>query len=298
MSISDQWGLDDRGFGPAEDENRGDAPHDSQGRHPYSHSLPQFEHHGWLEGSHAGGNAPPPADHSGGLGWGATAWGEAGGFEHVLGGGMAGPQSAGPIDHLAADEPVQTHVANAVNITFDTGPGGTLDVGGNVEAVGNQSTALDAVSSHDSGGLPHNTQVEITDIIFNVASGGTIDVGGNVEALGNQSAALNAGQSHDFNGFLHNTQVETTDIIFNVASGGTIDVGGNVEALGNQFTALNAGQSHDFGGLLHNTQVETTEIIFNVANGGTIDVAGNIEAASAQQSLAEPHVPEHLAHLA
>ncbi len=284
VSISDQWGqLDDRGFSPAEDENRGGAPQDSQGRHPYSHSLPHFEHDGWSEASDAGVSAQMPGDHGGSLGWGPAAWGEAGGFEHVLGGGMAGPQAVGPIHHLAAgdDASGQTHAANTANVTFDTGPGGTLDVGGNVEAIGDQSTAA---SSHDFGGSLHNTQVETTDIIFNVASGGAIDVGGNVEALGNQSTTLNAGQSHGYDGFLHNAQVETTDIIFNVASGGTIDVGGNVEALGNQSTTLNAGQSHGFGGLLHNAQVETTDIIFNVASGGTIDVGGNVEALGNQST--------------
>uniref|UniRef100_UPI003F9565C8 hypothetical protein n=1 Tax=Rhodoblastus sp. TaxID=1962975 RepID=UPI003F9565C8 len=156
MSSAEQRDLlDDRAFRPVNDDYGGGARDDSHARHQHSDFFSHFEHDGGQEGSHGGIYAQAPADHGGGLGWGPAAWGEAGGFEHVLGGGMAAPQAVGPVDHLAAgDGPsVQTHAANTVNITFDTGPGGILDIGGNVEALGNQSTALNAASSHDSAGV-------------------------------------------------------------------------------------------------------------------------------------------------
>ena len=271
----------DRQFGPGRAQE-GDESDDSHWR-----SFSHHERDGGRDGSHEM-HSHTQIDHGGGLDWGPSAWGEAGGYDHVVGGGLSGPLAANP---AAADTglPGQNHVAETTSVLFETTPGGTIDVGGNVEALGSQSTALNASQSHDTGGFLHSMQVETTNIIFDVASGGTIDIGGSVEALGSQTAALNASQSHA-GGFLHNMQVETTNIIFDVASGGSIDIGGNVEALGNQSTALNASQSHDsqshnLVNFLHNMQVETTNIIFDVASGGAIDVGGNVEALG-NQSLA------------
>ena len=77
----------DRGFGTESD--------DSHWRRPHHHSFD--EHHGGRDGSHEFHQH----DHGGGLGWGPAAWGEAGGFEHILGGGLDGSLAIGPIDHLA-----------------------------------------------------------------------------------------------------------------------------------------------------------------------------------------------------
>jgi len=155
------------------------------------------------------------ADHHdhGGLGWGHAAWSEAGGFEHVLGGGHAEPSFAASHD---------TGLSNTTSTLFNTGAGGTIDVGGNVETFGAQTVD----SSHDFGSFAHSAQIETTSIIFNVASGGTLDVGGNVEALSSQSSS---GSSHDFG---HVS--DATSIIFNVASGGAINIGGSVEAAAQQ----------------------------------------------------------------
>jgi hypothetical protein len=84
------------------------------------------------------------------------------------------------------------------NIIFDVASGGAIDVGGNVEALGNQSLA--GASSHTLGFL-QNTQVETTNIIFNVATGGTIDIGGNVEAASTQQSLVDA--HHAAAGFGH-----------------------------------------------------------------------------------------------
>jgi hypothetical protein len=233
MSIAKQ--LDpshDREFSPVRDAHRDGPDHDSHERHQHHHSFSHAEHEGRLESSHAGFHEQHSGDHGGGLGWGPAAWGEAGGFEHVLGGGLAGPLAISPIDHLAASNDPSAHnfLTETTNILFDVSPGGAINIGGNVEAMASQSMALNATQSHDSGGFLHNAQIETTNIIFNVATGGTIDVGGSVEGLSSQFTALNATQSHDNGAFLHNTVVETTNIIFNVANGGVIDVGGNVEA--------------------------------------------------------------------
>lgn len=224
MSIAKQ--LD-----PSHDREYRDGPdHYSHERHQHHHSFSHAEYEGRLESSHAGFHEQHSGDH-GGLGWGPAAWGEAGGFEHVLGGGLAGPLAISLIDHLASnDSSAHNFLTETTNILFDVSPGGTINIGGNVEALAFQSMALNATQSHDSGGFLHNAQIETTNIIFNVATGGTIDVGGSVEGLSSQFTTLNATQSHDGGGFLHNTVVETTNIIFNVANGGVIDVGGNVEA--------------------------------------------------------------------
>jgi hypothetical protein len=217
------------------------SSHDSNGRHPHHHSFHHGDQDRWEEVSHHDIHGQGPAehgqfDHGGGLGWGPAAWGEAGGFEHVLGGGLTGPAGVDPIDHFGGSSGFATlnHVSETVNIIFEVGAGGTIEVGGNVEALANQMTALGAPGSGHGGDLLHNVQFETTNIIFNAANGGTIEVGGNVESLGSQSSSLTGGQSHDFASFLHNAQVETTNIIFNAANGGAIEVGGNVEALSSQ----------------------------------------------------------------
>ena len=124
-------------------------------------------------------------DHGGGPDWVRRNGGEAGEFEHILGGGSSGPLAASPIDHLPADTSLSGHntVTETTSILFETSPGGTIDIGGNVEAFG-AGDRVERVPIARHGSFLHAMQVETTNIIFDVASGGTIDIGGNVEALG------------------------------------------------------------------------------------------------------------------
>ena len=124
------------------------------------------------------------------------------------------------------------------NIIFDVASGGTIDIGGNVEALGNQSTALN--------GAPNRTTWAIS--CTACRSRRPISSSTWPAAARSMSAAmsrpwdnqsLTAGSLHE-TGFLHITQVETTDIIFNVANGGTIDIGGNVVASSTQQTHCRA----------------------------------------------------------
>jgi hypothetical protein len=78
------------------------------------------------------------------------------------------------------------------NIIFNAANGGTIEVGGNVESLGSQSSSLTGGQSHDFGSFLHNAQVETTNIIFNAANGGAIEVGGNVEALSSQQSHIDS----------------------------------------------------------------------------------------------------------
>lgn len=175
MSIAKQMTPPaEHAFGPVEGAHRG-GPDDSCLRHPHSFSFHPSDHDERLEALHSGGHHPHSSmDHGGGLGWGPAAWGEAGGFEHVLAGGLGGS--------LADATSAQNHVTNTTNIIFEATNGGTIDVGGNVEALANQAAALI--------GNGHAAQSETTNIVFDAANGGTIDVGGNVVAASTQQSQV------------------------------------------------------------------------------------------------------------
>ena len=81
---------------------------------------------------------------------------------------------------------LQSAQFETTNIIFNVASGGAIDVGGNVEALSNQS--LTGASAHGLPSFLQNTQFEHTNIIFNVATGGTIDIGGNVEASSTQQS--------------------------------------------------------------------------------------------------------------
>jgi hypothetical protein len=92
-----------------------------------------------LSTSHASGSE---------LGWGDAAWGEAGGFEAVLFGHMPGLGGAGPgplvimpVDHLTINNNsfVQNFETENTNIVFNAAAGGTVDVGGDVNALSSQT---------------------------------------------------------------------------------------------------------------------------------------------------------------
>jgi hypothetical protein len=152
-------------FSPDEDAHEGRATHYSHGRHAHHHSLSHAEHHGWLEGSHDGIHQLAPVEHDGGLGWDQAAWGNAGGFEHILSGDPVAPHVNDSFEHLFA----QNLMTQSTSIFFEPGSGGAIDVGGNVEAFGNQTALLIGAPSHDSGGFLHDEQFETTNIVFNVA---------------------------------------------------------------------------------------------------------------------------------
>lgn len=79
------------------------------------------------------------------LGWGPSAWGEAGGFDAVLIGHLAGlggaPIVIMPVDHLTINNNtfVQNTEVETTNVTFNAGTGSTIDVGGSVSALSDQA---------------------------------------------------------------------------------------------------------------------------------------------------------------
>jgi hypothetical protein len=81
------------------------------------------------------------------LGWGEPAWGDAGGFDAVLVGHLAGPGGAPgplvlmPVEHLEINNNtlVQNFEVENTNITFNAGTGGTIDVDGSVNAISEQT---------------------------------------------------------------------------------------------------------------------------------------------------------------
>ncbi len=169
MSITERMDqLARHEFGPADDVNGGSG---LNVWHGHAHPL---EHGGWAAGSLASIHPQAPLDHGDCFGWNSAPWGEAGGFEHIPGGDPGGRH--------AIDNPLlQNNDTETTNLILDPGPGGTIDIGGNVEALANQSTAVPAAAPQ-FGSLLQQTQAETTNIIFDAANGGTINVGGNVVA--------------------------------------------------------------------------------------------------------------------
>jgi hypothetical protein len=126
-----------------EDRDRGDPPE--------HHLRNDYGDHGRDQNDTPDG---PMLSHDGGnLGWGDTAWDDAGGFEAVLFGHLS--------NSLGADggsSPIIVFAIEDLDVTFNT--------------------------------LNQITQVQNTLVFLNASDGGTIDVGGDVNASGFQSAGI------------------------------------------------------------------------------------------------------------
>jgi len=105
--------------------------------------------------SHGDAPVSPMQPHDGGnLGWGDSAWNDAGGFESVLfghtpdGGATAGgfaPVIVFDIENIDIDfnTLIQTTQIQNTLALLDASNGGTIDVGGNVTALGLQSASTE-----------------------------------------------------------------------------------------------------------------------------------------------------------
>jgi hypothetical protein len=226
-------------------ENWGDRGHQNCENHHRHDGGDQFPVH-----SDGGGGASdasmgqPQAHHAGAeLGWGPAAWGEAGGFDAVLIGHMIGgvpiPQFL-EINNLEINNNsfVQNTLVDNTSILFNTGNDGTIDVGGDVNALSSQ--LLDSqfhtltTASHSGGELGLGDMASsglggVEASLFGQVGGGTAAAGGgSIFVIPIDHLEINN------NTFIQNTLVDNTQVAFNTSNGGTIDVGGNVNALGSQ----------------------------------------------------------------
>lgn len=176
------WERGDAAIGPGQGFAAGE-PHPSAGPHCGS-----------------GGHDVGPHD-DGGLGWDFAAWGEAGGFDAVLVGHLAealgGAAGGGtiiivPIEHLEINS--ITQIENT-EVFLNAANGGSISVGGSVNALGNQSLA-DTVDDHafgapHTGGAPfdfgHDSTLATNDVTLLAGNGSGNLIGGNVTAIADQT---------------------------------------------------------------------------------------------------------------
>jgi hypothetical protein len=242
-------------------------PHLSSGQHGYGDTGPSHAHqsldHG--QGGHGHGLGP---------GWGPEDWAQAGGFEHILGGHLGelahgGPVVVVPIDHLVINNNtlIQNDVTQVTNLLLDTGPGGSIDIGGNVDAISHQTTAIFSDQSHGFGNGT-TTDFGLGQALFGDGTGehGLTGVGlggsGGLDAVffghlptadGSPSPLVIIPIENleiNNNTVLQNTATEVTNLALNAGAGGAIHIGGNVDAVSDQQTLI-AAQDHGAGLLQH-----------------------------------------------
>jgi len=127
---------------------RGDRDWNDPPGHNARHDLG----HGDLDAS-VPHNASMQPHESGFLGWDASAWGEAGGFEAVLFGHLSNS-----LGHAGGSSPIIVFAIEDLDVNFNI--------------------------------MNQITQVQNTLVLLNALNGGTIDVGGDVNAIGLQSAEI------------------------------------------------------------------------------------------------------------
>jgi hypothetical protein len=240
---------------------------------PNSHPNGNTGHHGYDAGPSHGQHG---LDHGHGLGpgWGPEDWAHAGGFEHILGGHLGelahgGPVVVVPIDHLVINNNtlIQNDVTQVTNLLLDTGPGGSIDIGGNVDAVSHQTTAIFSDQSHGFGNGT-TTDFGLGQALFGDGTGehGLTGVGlggaGGLDAVFFGHIPTSDGSASPLviipienleinnNTVLQNTATEVTNLQLNAGAGGAIHIGGDVEALSDQQTLI-AAQDHNAGLLTH-----------------------------------------------
>jgi hypothetical protein len=235
----------------------------------HAHGAPA--HHG--PDGH-GSTAHSPHEHGLGPGWGAEDWARAGGFEHILGGHLGelahgGPVIVMPVDHLVINNNtlIQNDTTQVTNLLLDTGPGGSIDIGGNVDAVSHQTTAIFADQSHGFGNGTA-TDFGLGQALFGDGTGEHGLTGVGLGGLGGLDAVFfghlpSADGGHsplvvipvenleiNNNTILQNTATEVTNLVLNAGAGGNIHIGGGVEAVSDQQTLI-ASQDHGAALLSH-----------------------------------------------
>jgi hypothetical protein len=186
-------------------------------------NFPFHQHHGSNGDAGEFHSASPAHQVAAELGWGDAAWGDAGGFEAVLISGLTGAIPFGGNLEVNNNSFIQNTAIDNTSILLNAMNGGTVDIGGNVDALSSQQVAnlfqgmTDA--SHTGGGET---------ALLGQMNGGFLPAGSSIVIVPIDHLEINN------NTYVQNTLVENTQIGFNAANGGTIDVGGSVNALGSQ----------------------------------------------------------------
>jgi hypothetical protein len=264
--------LDDSGDQPRNDYGDGDRPRHDQGDQPHSDNgdsdrphNDNGDHDDGLARAHDAGESAAGLPHSGeivphdggdaghhstdaGLGWG-----DAGGFEQSLFGFL--PQGADgapiiimPVDHLVLNHNTfieNTQIQNT-DVIFNAGPGGDIDVDGDVNALSFQSSEINVDQLHQTSSSS-GPELGWGDGAWGEAGGFEAVLFGHLPTSGEGPGPLVIMPVHDLvyndNTFIHDTQVENTNIVFN-ANGGSIDVDGDVNAIGSQQALIDTSAAH------------------------------------------------------
>ena len=132
--------LDDREFGPVKEAHEGRAPH----IHAHHHSPPRRTP--WAAGGIRMSRPPAGPDRPRRPRLGSGRHGAKPAVSSMSSAAVSAPLAG---DHLC--DTCLPRTSRTTSVLFDTGPGGAIDVGGNVEAVGSQSAALFGAPSHETG---------------------------------------------------------------------------------------------------------------------------------------------------
>jgi hypothetical protein len=193
------------------------------------------EHH---QGSHFGPHALAQD-----LGWGDSVWSEPGGFESALADHLPSgvPLLYAPVDHLDVHNTfVENNVSQNSNILFAAGQGGSIEVGGDLNAITDQSFAQHG--SADGGGSGPGFELFLTGNPY--ADSGWADAFGPEAVLFGHLPAQEGGGPgpivvmpiHDLdmeNTFIQNNIVQTHNVVLD-ARGGSIDIGGDLDVISSQ----------------------------------------------------------------
>jgi hypothetical protein len=238
--LSGSHGLDHQGPSPeTSDFSRHDHCHhyDRHDQHDHheqfhraNHDVHGLNDHGGDRLFHEGGNWGDhttsdalAAHHAGAdLGWGNAAWGDAGGFEAVLIGGLHGAVPVGGNLEINNNTFLQNTATDNTSIVFNAENGGRVDVAGNVTAMPVQQIESEF---QGMGGNSHSSE---SGMLGQFGGGFFPSSGGAIVIVPVDHLEINN------NTYVQNTLVENTLLDLNASNGGTIDIGGNVSALGSQ----------------------------------------------------------------
>jgi hypothetical protein len=207
-------------------------------RHDHGHAArlhaPPADQHAHAASPQGEPGHAPAADGPGGLFGGQGAGG--GDLAHLLG---QLPLSGGgiaviPVDHLTINnnQLIENHLTENTSIVFNAAPGGTVDVGGNVNALSAQQLEVQSVSSSHAGG----SELGWSDAAWGEAGGFEAVLFGHLPGAAGGPLVIMPVDHPTINNntLVQNFEVENTNVVFNAAAGGTVDVGGDVNALGSQ----------------------------------------------------------------
>jgi hypothetical protein len=228
------WHEDHRSHHCGHDGNHLLDSRDGSSFNPHGQTMPA-EH-----GTSVGQVNEAPMAHQAGadLGWGDAAWGDAGGFEAVLIGHLNGIFSGAGFPEINYNTLVQNTLVDSSSVLFNTGNGGSIDVGGNVNALSSQM--LDNLFHPTGDGNLNGGESGFGNSANGTGGFETAQLGGGMPSSGADPIVIVPIEHLDinFNTITQNTLVDNTQVVFNAANGGNIDVGGNVNALGSQQALL------------------------------------------------------------